>query len=308
MNYRSFFGIRRLSQLLSVVLLSLIVSSCVVAPIVGLSGGAASGIYAIRHPESITRTAGAIGKSFKDITPEQEYYIGRAVAAIVLKHYPPYADATANRYLNLVGQALAEASDRPETFGGYHFLIVDSDEINAFAAPGGLILVTRGMLRQCKSEDELAAVLAHEIGHVVNQSGLKAIQQSRVISALGILASEGTKVLSGGTLAPLVEAFEGSVGDVASTIMNNGYSRDQERQADESAVLLLRRVGYDPGALVSVLQGMPEATGTDRPRFARSHPKLVERVRYLGSDAGISPRDPGHRERDKRFKRFVARV
>ncbi len=76
----------------------------------------------------------------------------------------------------MLGQSLVIFSDRPETFGGYHFLLLDSNEINAFAAPGGLILVTRGMLQCCANEDELAAVLAHEIAHVEKKHGLTAIK------------------------------------------------------------------------------------------------------------------------------------
>ncbi len=286
------------------------VKGCAVIPVAGIGSAASvsAGLYALRNPESVTRPAKALGKTLEEITPEQEYYIGRAVAATVLRNYPPYADERANRYINLLGQTLAKASDRPETFHGYHFLIVDSEEINAFAAPGGLVMVTRGMLRQCGSEDELAAVLAHEIGHIEHQNGLKAIQQSRLTSAAGILASEGAKILSGGMLAPVVEAFEGSVGDIASTVIKNGYSREQERQADESAVTIMRRVGYDPGALVSVLQGMPGSVEKSGPGFTKSHPKIIERIRYLEGELGVSSSIHIQGEREKRFKRFIAGV
>ena len=100
-----------------------------------------------------------------------------------------------------LGQSLAQFSERPETFGGYHFLALDSAEINAFAAPGGLILVTRGLLDCCQTEDELAAVLAHEIGHVEKQHGLRAIRTGRLNSALTILAVEAGKNLAGEQLA-----------------------------------------------------------------------------------------------------------
>ena len=143
--------------------------------------------------DSVKRGAQAVEKTFQDLTPEQEYYIGRAVAAQVFQSYPPLDKPKANNYLNLLGQSLAVFSDRPETFGGYHFLLLDSDEINAFAAPGGLILVTRGMLRCCENEDELAAVLAHEICHVELKHGLSAIKQSRLTSAFTIIAAESAK-------------------------------------------------------------------------------------------------------------------
>ena len=92
---------------------------------------------------------------------------------------------------------LSKTSDLPETFGGYHFLILDSDEINAFAAPGGFIFVTRGLLRCCKHEDAAAAVLAHEIGHVELRHGLQAIKKSRITTALTTLGIAGVKTFGG---------------------------------------------------------------------------------------------------------------
>jgi predicted Zn-dependent protease len=293
-----------------VLCLPALINSCALAPFatVGGAAGISAGAYTASHPDSIKRTATAIGKSVKDITPEQEYYIGRSVAATVLKHYPPYADQRANAYINLLGQSLAQASDRPETFGGYHFLILDSQEINAFAAPGGLILITRGMLSLCRSEDEAAAVLAHEIGHVENNHGLSVIQESRILSALGILASEGSKVLSGGLLAPLVEAFEGSVGDIAFTLMHSGYSRELERQADESAVVLLRRVGYDPGGLVMMLQEMDERMAPSDSGYAKTHPDPKERIQFIENIIGVASPFPVPQEREERFTRFIGEV
>ena len=131
------------------------------------------------------------------------YYIGRTVAATVLIKYRPQPDQNLNRYLNEMGQALAQFSTRPETFGGYHFLLLDSDEINAFAAPGGLILVTRGLVQCCRNEDQLAAVLAHEIGHVEKMHGLRAIRSGRLSSALTVLAVEAGKNLGGAQLAEI---------------------------------------------------------------------------------------------------------
>ncbi len=127
-----------------------------------------SGMITEDQATSINRTADTWIKSAEEITPEQEYYIGRSVAASILQDYPALDDRKANAYLNTLGQTLAMASDRPETFGGYHFLLLDTDEINAFAAPGGLILVSRGLVNCCRNEDELASVLAHEIAHVQN--------------------------------------------------------------------------------------------------------------------------------------------
>ncbi len=219
---------------------------------------------------------------FQEFTPEQEYYIGRAVAATVLHEYPPYFKPRLTRYVNLIGQTLALASDRPATFTGYHFLVLDSDEINAFAAPSGFIFVSRGLLRLCKSEDEVAAVLAHEIGHVQARHGINAIKKSRVAAMAAAIAADLSKKeiekLPGLQFSELTKAFEGSVKDVTSTIINKGYSRRYETAADRAAVELIKRVGYNPHAIVRILTAMQRRVQPEQKRFARSHPDPGNRI------------------------------
>ncbi len=257
-----------------------LLTGCKAAEIVA-GVGQSVGVLDERKAQSVIRAGGAVARSFEDITPEQEYYIGRTVGAVILSTYKPYQNESANRYVNLCGSLAALASDRPETFGGYHFLILDSDEINAFAAPGGLVFVTRGMLRCCDSEDAVAAVLAHEVGHVQHQHGLQAIKKSRVTSALTILAAESAKTLGGQELAQLTAVFEESVSDVVSTLVTNGYSRAAEREADKAAVTILDRVGYDSAALLDMLEIMDarlEPGGLD---FAKTHPSPQSRIKDI---------------------------
>ncbi len=268
--------------------------------------GAAAGSALPVPAGSLVKAGTALGKSFQDITPEQEYYIGRAVAASVFSTYRPYSDEAANRYLNTLGQTLAQASDRPDTFGGYHFILLDSPEINAFAAPGGLILVTRGMVRLCKSEDELAAVLAHEIGHIQGQHGLKSIKTSRLTSAFSILAMEAAKNYTPSQLGQLTEAFEGSITDITSTLMNNGYSRELEADADRAAANILRRVGYDPGALQTMLAEMQKQMKPGGAGFAKTHPQPADRIRQLGPTVGGPALSPPPRQ--KRFEGAMSKV
>jgi len=260
---------------------------------VGAGVAVATGVATPQQGESIKKAGSAVGKTFEAITPEQEYYIGRTVGAVVLNQYKPLNNETANHYLNVLGQTLAQFSDKPETFGGYHFLIMETEEVNAFSAPGGLIFISRGMIRCCQNEDALAAVLAHEIGHVELQHGLQAINKSRVTSALTILATESAKSLGGQELAQLTEAFEGSITDITSTMMNNGYSRGFERQADRAAVTILQRSGYDPNGLTAMLTQMKKQlshgdglkpSGHD---FAKTHPspdsRIEDIVKWVGA-------------------------
>ncbi|MDD5206399.1 MAG: M48 family metalloprotease [Desulfobacterales bacterium] len=251
--------------------------------------GVDTGYVSRDQADSINKSAAAAGKTVEDITPEQEYYIGRSVAATILGRHRPYNDEEANLYVNQVGQSLALASDRPYTFGGYHFLIVDSPEINAFAAPGGLVLVTRGMLKLCKTEDALAAVLAHEIGHVQAQHGLKAIKTARLTSALTLIATESAKNMGVAEVAQVAEAFEGSISDITSTLVNNGYGRLLEQEADSSAVILLRRVGYNPQALVEMLTEMEKRLKPGGLDFAKTHPDPEDRIDFIRQAIGSSP-------------------
>ena len=284
---------------------ALMVSSCSTVAQVATAAGQSAGVLTPQQAQSINRSAEAVGKTFEQITPEQEYYIGRAVAATVLSTYKPYDQAAANRYLNLLGQTLAQASDRPETFGGYHFMILETDEINAFSAPGGLIMISRGMIRCCKSEDALAAVLAHEIGHVENQHGLKAIRKGRLTSALTILAAEGAKSFGGEQLSQLTEAFEGSIGDITSTLMNSGYARGLESEADKAAVTIMKRVGYNPNALVDMLQQMKKNLKPGGMDFAKTHPDPQDRINEVKR---LIENYPATTVPSARQQRFVAAV
>ncbi len=275
---------------------------------IGTSVAQQKGIVTQEQGKSITKVTTAVAKSFEDITPEQEYYIGRTVGAVIVNKYRPGTNAEANNYLNLIGQTLAQASDRPETFGGYHFLILESNEINAFAAPGGLIFVSRGMLRCCKSEGAVAAVLAHEIGHVQLRHGLQAIDKSRLTQALTTLAAEGAKTFGGKELADLTKAFEGSINDITSTMINNGYSRSFEREADAAAVRLLSRVGYDPKGLVSMLKEMEGRLKAGGPDFAKTHPSPKSRIDDIESLGVGGAASPEVSARQARFQRALGKI
>lgn len=288
-----------------------LVAGCETARVISEAGtavGVATGNLTPEEAASINRTAGAVGKAFEKLTPEQEYYIGRAVAASILASYKPYDAPTATRYLNTLGQALALASDKPETFGGYHFLIMNTDAINAFAAPGGLILISRGMLRCCKNEDEVAAVLAHEIGHVQYEHGLRAIKKSRWTSAFTILGTEAAKNLGGQDLAKLTNAFEGAIDDVTATMVNSGYARKLEREADDAAITILERVGYNPIGLRNMLAAMDKRLAHDSRGFAKTHPDPSERIADMADRIANAAPISTHPTRMARFQKALGDI
>ena len=174
----------------------------------------------------------------------------------------------------------------PELFAGYHFLVLDSDDINAFATPGGHVFITRGLIRCCRTEDELAAVVAHEIGHIQLRHGMKAIEKARMTEALSILAQEGAKSFGGAQVAQLTQAFGGVISDITNTMINKGYSRSYEYQADAAAVTLLQRMSYNPGALTQMLNVMASRIKPGGTDFAKTHPSPQNRIAEL-KDSGM---------------------
>jgi predicted Zn-dependent protease len=228
-------------------------------------------------------TSKALRKGFADLTPQEEYYIGRAVAARILGLYRPAENQTATRYLNAIGLTLAQASSGPETYGGWHFVLLDSDEINAFAAPGGFIFVTRGLYQSCKTEEQLATVVAHEVGHVTLRHGLAAIKSSRLTEAFAIIGTSAVKEFTGADLAKVTEAFAGTVDDIIDQMVSLGYSRWQEYAADAEGARVAYRAGYNPAGLTEFLRTLQAAGKKDKKGFFSSHPPAADRLEKVES-------------------------
>ena len=252
----------------------------------------------------VAKGVNQIRKGFEEISESEEYYIGRAVAAQVLTKYEALNDPGLNSYAQRVAQAVALASDRPSTFKGYHVQVLNSAEINAFAAPGGFIFVTKGLLKLVKSEDELACVLAHEVAHVAKKHGLKTIQTSRLTSAFTILGSEAAKNYTPQQVSQLTSAFEGAVDDVVNKLVVNGYSRDKEYEADKFGAQYAKAAHYDPGALQTFLARMEKAEGGHAGGMFKTHPAPAKREAELGS---LSPA-PGYQRSSERGRRFTQAV
>lgn len=242
----------------------------------------------------------------QDITPEQEYYIGRSVAASVLQKYKLYNSKSLNEYVNSVGKLLTINSKQPEIFGGYHFAVLDSNEINAFATPGGTIFITRGILKMCDNEDELAAVLAHEISHVQLKHGISSIKDSRWTSVATMLGSEAVSRYSSKELSTLTASFEGSVSDVVNTLVVNGYSREYELAADKYAIGILDNTGYADSAILSMLKKMKSRLKNDKRGFGSTHPDTSERIEDISSEINQSESIPAVRtNRFKTYKKYA---
>jgi beta-barrel assembly-enhancing protease len=270
--------------------------------------GQGAGVISATQASSIRKTTKAVSRSAEDFTPEQEYYLGRSVGAVVLTKYRPHDISQVNQYVNVLGQTLAQASDLPNIFGGYHFLVLNSDDINAFATPSGLVFVTRGLLRCCRSEDGLAAVLSHEIGHIERRHGMQAIEKARITEALTTIAAEGAKNLGSREIAQLTQTFGGAITDITNTLINKGYSRASEYEADRAAVALLRRAGYDPNGLMEMLTVMKRNLKQGGLDFAKTHPAPDDRIAEIRKEglgnAAVRPAAL----RQKRFQQVLGKI
>ena len=276
------------------------------------TSAASIGMLHPSYAEAIKKSTGAVSRSIEEFTPEQEYYIGRSVAAVILNKYQSYMNQEANQYLNVLGQTLAQASDMPEIFRGYRFLVLNSEEINAFATPGGQVFVTRGLLRCCRSEDAVAAVLAHEIGHIELKHGIQAIKKARITDALTTIAAESARALAPNEVAMLTQTFGGAIMDITTTLVNSGYSRSFEYEADQAAQTILRRVGYDPNGLVEMLMVMGKNLKkgeTVLTGFAKTHPAPEDRIGEIQQKSGVKyaqVRTPEARQ--ARFMKAVGKI
>jgi len=224
----------------------------------------------------------------RKLNPEEEYFVGRAVAANIFTSYPPYDRPDLNAYLNKLGQGLSLYSSRPAIYAGYRFIVLDSEEVNAFATPGGHILVTRGLLRLTNSEDELAAVLAHEIAHIALGHGLASVQGARITQIASDYAIDAG-FSSGGDIADFTAVFGDSISELAKILVISGYSQAYESQADMEARRIIAAAGYNPNALAKLIGHLPIDSQGGASGFAVTHPQPESRLEVLRSEPFRAP-------------------
>ena len=206
-------------------------------------------------------------------TSEEEIAIGRQIAGNLLGAAPLVKDAKLQKYINQVGRWLADQSERPDL--AWHFGVIEASDMNAFAAPGGYIFVTRGLYQTLRSEAELVGVLGHEIGHVIRQHHLKILQQSKLLD----LGSQTLAKKVGGN-----DKVQGLIGSGAE-IVSRALDKDAEFEADRIAVVLATRAGYDAYGLPAVLQQLGHVA-RDEGNVAllfKTHPHPDDRLGKLDS-------------------------
>ena len=214
---------------------------------------------------------------FGDYTPEQESRIGRQVSGDLLGAVPLVRDDKLQRYVNQVGNWVALQSGSKEKV--WRFGVLDTEDINAFAAPGGYVFVTKGLYRRLNNEAELAGVLGHEIAHVTQRHHLKVLKQSSLIGALGQVA--GSQVKSSD------QAVQNLIGNGAE-MMARGLDKEAEYEADRIGMVYAARAGYTPWGLPDVLQDLAGLPAKDERTslLYQTHPHPADRLTALGESVG----------------------
>lgn len=240
-------------------------------------------LMAVSTPDAVMSTedqawrqrisAGPAEMTGDDVTEEIRF--GREVAARLIGRYGLYNNDTLTKYVNLVGLSLAAYSNRPEL--KYYFAVLNTSEINAYAAPGGYIFITKGAIDKMQDESELAGVIAHEMSH---------INGKHVVKELDIKATEGSataglaRLIGGGTESARL-AFSKAVDQAMDTLFRTGYKREDEIQADKGSVMLCAVSGYDPAGLIRYFERISAAKGKPTEVLDRTHPAYDTRIVLL---------------------------
>lgn len=217
-----------------------------------------------------TKTTGPGGKKSKILIPTSvEVEIGKSVVEEVEKKHKLLKDRKITNYVEKIGKRIVKVCDRKDV--KYYFKVIDKEEVNAFAVPGGYIYVYTGLLKILSSEAELAGVLAHEVSHIVARHSMKHLQLALGIGVVGALIAGDAKLM------------QKAVAIVSNLIMK-GYSRKDEFEADEFGAYYLGKAGYDPKGLVGALKKLKKLEKTPSNKLLTllsTHPPVGDRIKRL---------------------------
>jgi beta-barrel assembly-enhancing protease len=226
------------------------------------------------EPRQLGQIGGAVKRAqqFKElqISDAEEQQLGASVSERMRQRYGVAQDAKVHRYVALVGGVLAQASTKPNL--PWTFIVLDTDAVNAFAAPGGFIHITRGALALIADEAELAGVLAHELIHVTERHTIRAIQKNKTIQ----MGADETLSGNAALLNKLTER-------VYLDIVEKGFGRGEENESDEKGVVIANTVGYAPQGLQRFLTRLQERNkdAKEKRGLFASHPEMKERLDRL---------------------------
>ncbi len=215
--------------------------------------------------------------NWKNPSTTEEISLGREIAGNLLGAAPLVKDAALQKYVNSVGRWVASQSERPEL--PWRFGVIESEDLNAFAAPGGYIMLTKGLYRKLQNEAQLAGVLGHEIAHVVKKHQLKVLQKQQLLSmGAGLLSDKYAKDNA------LISKAIGSGAEISARSLD----KSAEYEADRLGLSYATRAGYEPYGLAEVLQTLGQSSSSDAniALLFKTHPHPDERLTALSESVG----------------------
>jgi predicted Zn-dependent protease len=224
-----------------------------------------------------TASTGEPAFNLKSPSKADEIKLGREITGNLLGAAPLVKDEALQKYVNEVGRWIASQSERPDL--PWHFGVIESEDINAFSAPGGFVMITKGLYRKLENEAQLAGVLGHEIGHVVKKHQLKVLQKQQLLSmGAGLL---------GGKLGKDNQTIQKVIGSGAE-ICARSLDKDAEFEADRMGMTLATRAGYEPYGLPEVLQTISQVSKNDGSvaLLFKTHPAPDDRLTRLADSVG----------------------
>jgi predicted Zn-dependent protease len=206
------------------------------------------------------------------LTPEQEIALGRQLAPQMAAQLGGLSQSDKRELVRRVGEKIVAQSSASRSPYKYSFyLLADRKTVNAFALPGGQIFITEALLGLLEREDELAGVLGHEVGHVLARHSAERLAKQQLTQSLIGAVAVGSGSYDTAQLA-----------QVAGSLINMKYGRDDELEADSLGLRLMREARYDPRAMISVMQKLEKASGGGRqPEFASTHPNPGNRIQRI---------------------------
>ncbi len=239
-------------------------------------------------------------KSLIIIPTSQEVSIGEGMAKQVEQSEKVLPDSAWQAYVATVGQRIVSVCDRTDIT--YHFKVIQSDQINAFATPGGYVYFYSALLRGMDNEAEMAAVMAHEISHVVARHGIKRLQAS-----LGVAMAY--ELVFGKDAGPAMNAAI----NTGMGLLFAGYSRDNEREADRDGIYYMVKAGYDPQASVTMFEKLAKlgagGSGSVFEKLASDHPETDERIANAKQEiAGMGQLPGGLKLNATKYREMATRL
>lgn len=222
----------------------------------------------------LTETLGGSCDALMLISRNTEVSIGKQVAEEIIDEYGGLSrDTETNERVARIGAQIAAVSPRKDV--SFTYQVVNSTVVNAFAAPGGPVIITHKLASMMTTDDELAFVLAHETGHITAQHARQVMNRSLIAQGLSLVLFRGTS-----------SAVRTSL-DIAYTLNDRGYSRNQEYQADDYGVKLMQLAGYNPEGAIKALAKLGMDTNKGINKYLATHPDVPRRIDRIGKIAGI---------------------